>query len=41
MVSAFVFILTVVYCVSPVVFAGGDWKSLHIRFICIVAAVHA
>ena len=41
MVSAFVFILTVVYCVSLVVFSVGEWKSLHIPFICIGVAVHA
>jgi len=30
-----------VLCVTSVVFTVGEWKSLHIPFICIGAAVHA
>ena len=40
-VSEFVFILTVVLCVTPVVFTVGEWMSLHSLFVCIGAAVHA
>jgi len=29
-----------VLCVTPVVFTVGEWKSSHILFICIVAALH-
>jgi hypothetical protein len=41
MVSEFVFILTVVLCVTSIVFTVGERESLHILFICIGAAVHA
>ena len=41
MVSEFVFILTVVLCVTPVVFTVGEGKSLRFLFICFSTAVHA
>ena len=41
MVSAFVFIFTVVLQLTAVVFTVGGWTSLHILFICVGAAVHA
>ena len=40
MVSELVVILTVVLCVTPVVFTVGKRKSLRILFICIGTAVH-
>jgi hypothetical protein len=40
MVSAFVFIHTVVLWVTPVVFTVGERKSLHILCTCIGTAVH-
>ena len=41
MVSEFVFTLTIVLCVIPVVFAVGERKSSHILYINIGTAVHA
>jgi len=41
MVSEFVFILTVVLCVTPVVFTVGERKSLHTQLIGIGTDVHA
>ena len=40
MVSEFVFILTVVLRVTPVMFTVVERKSLGIVFICIGSAVH-
>ena len=40
MVSELVVKLTVVLCVTPIVFTVDEWKSLHNLFICIGAAVH-
>jgi hypothetical protein len=40
MVSEFVFILTVVLSVRPVVFTVGERKSLRILFMCVGTAVY-
>jgi len=40
MVSEFVFILTVVLCVTSIVFTVGERKNLDILFIYVSIAVH-
>jgi hypothetical protein len=41
MVSEFVFILIVVFCVISIVFTVGERRTLVILFICISTAVYA